>query len=38
MLVIDDFVLSEFGPSHAEFKNLLNYMLKVDPNQRPSAT
>lgn len=38
MLVIDDFVLDEFGNEHSQFKSLLNFMLKVNPKQRPSAT
>jgi len=32
MLVIDEFMLDEFGAEHISFKNLLKLMLKIDPN------
>ena len=38
MLLLEDFILDEFGEDHSQFKSLLKYMLKIDPKQRPSAS
>lgn len=37
MLLIHEIVLDSFGTEHQEFKELLEFMLKIDPNHRPSA-
>jgi len=38
MLLLDDIILPEFGKEHEQLKDLLKFMLKIDPNVRPSAT
>jgi serine/threonine protein kinase len=38
MLILDDIILNDFGPNHIQFRNLLQFMLRIDPNERPSAS
>ena len=38
MLLFDDIIKDDFGQDHINFKELLKFMLKLDPNKRPSAS
>jgi hypothetical protein len=38
MLLLDDIMLNEFGPQHVQFKDLIKFMMKIDPYERPSAS
>ena len=38
MLMLDDIMLNEFGPQHVQFKELIKFMMKIDPYERPSAS
>ena len=37
MLLLDDIISDKWGEQHRQFKDLLKFMLKIDPRQRPSA-
>ena len=37
MLLLDDIINNKWGEQHILFKELLKFMLKIDPKQRPSA-
>ena len=36
--MLDDIIYDKWGEKHRMFKDLLKYMLKIDPKERPSAT
>jgi len=38
MLLLDDIISDKWGEQHRMFKDLLKFMLKIDPEERPSAT
>lgn len=38
MLLLDDIICDKWGEIHVAFKDLLKYMLKIDPRERPSAS
>jgi serine/threonine protein kinase len=38
MLLLDAIMLNEFGPQHVQFKDLIKFMMKIDPFERPSAS
>lgn len=37
MLLLDDLILDEFGEAHRQFKDLIGFMMKIDPKDRPTA-
>jgi len=37
MLMLDDIVSDKWGEQHRLFKDLIKFMLKIDPKERPSA-
>ena len=37
MLRLDDIIYDKWGKHHSTFKDLLMFMLKIDPRERPSA-
>ena len=38
MLFLDDVIKDKWGKEHRMFKDLLKFMLKIDPKDRPSAS
>ena len=38
MLMLDDIINDKWGEQHRMFKDLLRFMLKIDPKERPSAS
>jgi len=38
MLLLDDIISDKWGEQHRMFKDLLKFMLKIDPAERPSAS
>lgn len=38
MKLLDEIFLTEFGQQHVQLKDLLQFMLKIDPYERPSAS
>jgi serine/threonine protein kinase len=38
MLLCEDIILDSFGPEHTQFRELVKFMLKIDPNERPTAS
>jgi serine/threonine protein kinase len=38
MLLLEEILQTDYGPQHVQLRELLMYMLKIDPNERPSAS
>ena len=38
MLLLQDIMRDEFGQQHSQLRSLLQFMLKIDPYERPSAS
>ena len=38
MLLLEDLINDKWGEPHQLFKDLLKYMLKIDPKVRPTAS
>jgi serine/threonine protein kinase len=38
MLLLDEIMPDEFGFQHVQLRDLLKFMLKIDPKERPSAS